>query len=221
MPAVQAFLAACMIMDRDALLTWAQLVPPILASYQPAPIDTGTSSTTGGIDASINTGTDASGVDTGSAKPTPEPSTKPEPTPPSTRAKRHLPQPRPPGRLFLRAYQEATRPGRLPRGLDANASDTEKSSNASIPALPKEKAMSAPDGDDASGDASDTEKSSNASIPALPKGKALMSAPDGDDASGDSECTKIRNKWRAKQRKIQQDLQVANLALAPYEHLLV
>ena len=67
------------------------LVPPIMASYQPAPIGTGSS----------NTGTDASGVDTGSAKPTPEPSTKPEPTPPSTtRAKRHLPQPpRPPGRL--------------------------------------------------------------------------------------------------------------------------
>ena len=172
MPAVQAFLAAFVIMDRDEPGT----------SYQPAPIDTGTSS---------NTGTDASGVDTGStAKPTPEPSTKPEPTPPSTtRAKRHLPQPRPPGRLVLRAYQEATRPGRLPRGLDANASDTEKSSNASIPALPKE--------------------------------KVLMSAPDGDDASGDSECTRIRNKWRAKQRKIQQDLQVANLALAPYEHLLV
>ena len=70
-------------------------------------------------------------------------------------------------------------------------------------------------------DASDTEKSSNASIPALPKPEARMSAPDGDDASGDSNCARIRSRWRAKQRKIQQDLQVANLALAPYEHLLV
>ena len=69
-------------------------------------------------------------------------------------------------------------------------------------------------------DASDTEKSTNASIPALPKETALRSAPEGDDASGDSNCAKICSKWRAKQRKIQQDLQVANLALAPYEHLL-
>ena len=89
--------------------------------------------------------------------------------------------------------------------LDADASDTEKSSDSASSATEK---------------SSDTEKSSNASIPALPKPGARMSAPDGDDASGDSYCTRIRNKWRAKQPKIQQDLQVANLALAPYEHLL-